>query len=623
MCSGNQSVASLGKVGAAVTIMILFIVVNLEERTASPRNFRPDSSSSSIEIQNLKNEIILLRQQLAKPADSNATMVGSSSSDVGMRRRSSEAGNLLTRPYVSKENPPFDFERLIPGTYGPECRYVPGGQTRRLACEFNATLQHVERCNEPPTARGTLSFDPAAATLVWQSKSADGSDKTCAGDEYYIEARPFGSESLTAPNVLVYFNDHVFIGDGRYEFKMRGYPSIAQPIKGTDFYKKHPMRNLCTAQRKHCVESPPEYPAEAIVSPCCPSLRRPMNISVSIRLHYTNGWGMKPPPFKESVGHSNAANMVVFDESIMIYTCIRPEELAAETQLGLLHNGNVAQQPGGSAALAVELKQATETLLLASALKAERQCTFPKGVEKFAHWVFFGDSLTEQMYAVTPSTLGKDPSHNFWYIPRLPSPTNTAHNPRLPLTNDSFARSLYMETLENFTHPGGPNAYKDTAVLISSGMWEVLSNVHYDLFLGHVDAYAAWLDKTVALFPGSTIVAKNVNAVHLHRAEKCNSKCQSRLMYMSNSRVALLNQMQAVEVKKRKLVMFEQFTYTSTVAHRSKRNDARHYNIWTNVVLWSILQETMKSVDAAGDRSACQPLSRPLHCTADGTAHLP
>ena len=112
-------------------------------------------------------------------------------------------------------------------------------------------------------------------------------------------------------------------------------------------------------------------------------------------------------------------------------------------------------------------------------------------------------------------------------------------------------------------------------------------------------------------------------AVHLHRAEKCNSKCQSRLMYMSNSRVALLNQMQAVEVKKRKLVVFEQFTYTSTVAHRSKRNDARHYNIWTNVVLWSILQETMKSVDAAGDRSACQPLSRPLHCTADGAAHLP
>ena len=172
-----------------------------------------------------------------------------------------------------------------------------------------------------------------------------------------------------------------------------------------------------------------------------------------------------------------------------------------------------------------------------------------------------------------------------------------------------------MGSLENFTHPGGPDAYKETAVLMSSGMWEVLSNVHSDLFLGHVDAFADWLDKAIELFPGSTIVVKNVNAVHLHRAEKCNSACRRRLMYMSNSRVSLLNQMQAVEVRKRKLVQFEQFTYTSTVAHRSKRNDARHYNINTNVVLWSILQELMKKVDAESSTTAmCKPLLREYQC---------
>ena len=49
----------------------------------------------------------------------------------------------------------------------------------------------------------------------------------------------YRSETLTAPNKLVYFNDHSFVGDGRYEFKMRGHPTMAPPIKGTDFYKKH------------------------------------------------------------------------------------------------------------------------------------------------------------------------------------------------------------------------------------------------------------------------------------------------------------------------------------------------------------------------------------------------
>lgn len=707
-----MSLASVGKAGAVVTLLILFFVVNLEERTMYSRYYHPHSRSMSsstsldlksgggYELRYILGELSLGEPQgealpdadkrlypaaaerlskirdalqmsefyhpssgralhvpslllpsrgdetaapllqaaaggerdgqassghsfLQQPINLAAGKTNSASTRANSISRS--RGDVLTRPYASKENPPFHFEHLIPGTYGPECNSVPGGQTRKLACEFNATLQHVEQCNEPETAGGSLVFDQASATLVWQSKSSDGKDKTCAGDEYYIETRPFGSETMTAPNKLVYFNDHSFVGDGRYEFKMRGHPTMAPPIKGTDFYKKHPMRNLCKRKHKHCSERPPEYPPEAIVSPCCLSLRRPMNISVSVRLHYTNGWGMKPPPFKKTVGGPNAANTVVFDESIMIYTCMRPEKVAAQAQLGLEH---VAEKDGNrseaaAAAYADNLRSTTQRFLLEAALKAEGQCTFPRGVEKFAHWVFFGDSLTEQMYAVTPSTLGRDPNHNFWYIPRLPSPTQTAHNPRLPLTNDSSARAVYMETLENFTHPGGPDAYKDTAVLISSGMWEVLSNVHSDLFVSHIDAYAAWLDKAIALFPGSTIVAKNVNAVHLHRAENCNTQCQNRLMYMSNSRVALLNQMQAVEVKKRKLVEFEQYTYTASVAHRTKRNDARHFNIWTNVVLWSMLQETMKAVDAEGSVSACKALARPLHCSPDGTVNLP
>lgn len=558
------------KIGASVVIVLLVCAVTLENQRLGPS---PE-----------------LTVQIAVKTPLKESEKDRSNHELDLHPSLAPAASAATRA-VDPANPPFSFERLVPGTYGPGCPRVRGGEIRQLVCEFNSTLQSIQRCNEPETAGGTLRWDDDHASLVWSSHGPGGTPKACGGDEYYVESRPFGSEEQSAPNKQIYFNDHSFISNGEYEFKMRGHP-FRPPGNGTRRAKTHALRNRCPPRNRKCQEIPAEYPPEPILGVCCPSLRKPLNISVSLRLHYSNGWGMLAPPGKVDIPGPHAANKVLFEGTIMIYTCDQPK---------LLSDSMAAKE--------------------AAAINAGDECIDGTGVDGFRHWVFFGDSLTEHMYAVTPPHLGRSKDHDFWYIPRLPSPTNTIHNPRLPLTNTTVARSTYRSMIENFTHAGVLTSLPGTAVMLSSGMWEVLSDVHYDFFLGHVEAFAEFLDVAMQKFPGATFVVKNVNAVHLHRAAKCTSKCQLRLKYMSNSRVALLNQLQAVHIRARGMVLFDQYTFTSTIAHRTKRNDARHFNIWGNVVLWSVLHETMKAATAHkhADEKRCPVIvPRLLACSADG-----
>jgi len=141
----------------------------------------------------------------------------------------------------------------------------------------------------------------------------------------------------------------------------------------------------------------------------------------------------------------------------------------------------------------------------------------------------------------------------------------------VPLHKDTLIR--YISWIRSTAIPA-LKPFKKTALLLNTGAWDVARN--NEGLVKNIYEHLQMLERLIVMarrmLPGTDIIWRSTTAMHVHRGPDI-----ERLMYVSNSRVKVLHDMQVDLMNRLEVPVLDLYNYTYEQALNSKPNDAIHF----------------------------------------------